>query len=76
VTVKFNQHRPLRVGDPVIVRATGGRALVTAERPEDHYQVEFLPDPKADPIDRDSPEWEDESGIYLADELEPVDAGA
>jgi hypothetical protein len=59
-------------GDVVIVRGTGRRAYIVAELPDGHYQVEFLPDPDEDPIDRDSPELEGESGIYEADELEPV----
>jgi hypothetical protein len=62
----------LEIGGAVRVRATGRRAYIVAALPEDHYQVEFLPDPDEDPIDRDSPEWQGESGIYEADELEPL----
>ena len=63
----------VQVGDTVIVKATGRRALITAVRPLDHYQVEFLPDPAEDPIDRDSSVSADEAGIYLRNELAPVE---
>jgi hypothetical protein len=60
----------MQVGDTVIIKSTGRRALITAELPEDHFQVEYLPDPAEDPIERDSPP-PDEGGIYIADELQP-----
>jgi hypothetical protein len=65
----------MRVGDTVIVKDTGRRALVTAELPEDHFQVEYLPDPAEDPIDRDSSISEDEGGVYFVDDLEPLSRG-
>ena len=63
----------LNVGDTVIVKDTRQRALITAVLPEEHYQVEYLPDPADDPIDRDSAIAEDMGGVYLLDDLEPVD---
>jgi glucose-6-phosphate 1-dehydrogenase len=62
----------LHVGDIVIVKDTGRRALITAELPESHYQVEYLPEPADDPIDRDSSVSADEGGVYLIDDLQPV----
>jgi hypothetical protein len=61
-----------QVGDSVIIKDLGRRALVTAVLPESHYQVEYLPDPIEDPVDRDSPMPADEGGVYLVDDLEPV----
>lgn len=61
-----------QVGETVIVKDSGQRALVTALLPEDRVQVEYLPDPAQDPIDRDSSFTEDVGGVYLADELESV----
>jgi hypothetical protein len=63
----------MHVGDVVIVKDIGRRALITAELPERHYQVEYLPDPAEDPIDRDSAIAADEGGVYLVDDLQPVD---
>jgi hypothetical protein len=40
--------------------------------PESHYQVEYLPDPAEDPIDRDSAIAEDQGGVYVVDDLQPV----
>jgi hypothetical protein len=40
--------------------------------PEGHYQVEFLPEPAEDPIDRDSSVSADEGGVYLLDDLAPA----
>jgi hypothetical protein len=62
----------LHVGDVVIVKDTGRRALITAELPESHYQVEYLPEPADDPIDRDSSVSADEGGVYLIDDLQLV----
>ena len=60
-----------QVGDTVIIKDTGRRALVTV-LPESHYQVEYLPDPAEDPVERDSPMPADEGGVYLVDDLVPV----
>jgi hypothetical protein len=46
--------------------------VIVSELPDNHYQVEFLPEADEDPIDRDSPEWQGEGGIYEADQLEPI----
>ena len=62
----------MQVGDVVIVKDTGQRAIITAVLPESHYQVEYLPDPAEDPIDRDSAITEDQGGVYLVDDLQPV----
>jgi hypothetical protein len=63
----------VQVGDTVIVKDTGQRALITAVLPLGHYQVEFLPDPAEDPIDRDSSFTADEGGVYLQDDLTLVE---
>ena len=62
----------MHVGETVIVKDTGQRALITAVLPSGHYQVEYLPDPVEDPIDRDSAVVADESGVYAVDDLEPL----
>ena len=62
----------MNVGDVVIVKTSGRRAIITAVLPRDHYQVEYLPEPAADPIDRDSAINEDEAGAYAADDLQLV----
>jgi hypothetical protein len=62
----------MQVGDTVIVKDTGRRALITAELPDDHFQVEFLPDPAEDPIDRDSAISADEGGVYFRTNLVPL----
>jgi len=61
-----------QVGDTVMIKDLGRRALVTAVLPESHYQVEYLPDPAEDPVERDSPMPAEEGGVYLIDDLEPV----
>jgi hypothetical protein len=61
------------VGDTVIVKDTGRRARISAVLPEGRCQVEFLPDPAEDPVDRDSSFSGDEGGIYLLDDLAPVE---
>jgi hypothetical protein len=62
----------MQVGDTVIIKDTGQRALITAVLPQSHYRVEYLPNPAEDPIDRDSAISADEGGIYLVDDLQPV----
>jgi hypothetical protein len=62
----------MQVGDVVIVKDTGQRAIITVVLPENHYQVEYLPDPADDPIDRDSSIAGDEGGVYFVDDLQPV----
>jgi hypothetical protein len=62
----------MQVGDTVLIKDTGRRALITAALPEDHFQVEYLPDPAEDPIDRDSAVAADEGGVYFADDLQPL----
>jgi hypothetical protein len=62
----------MSVGDVVIVKDIGRRALITAVLPEERYQVEYLPDPAEDPIDRDSAIAADEGGVYVLDDLQPV----
>jgi hypothetical protein len=63
----------VQIGDTVIVKATGRWASITAVRPLDHYQVEFLPNPAEDPVDRDSSVSADEAGICLRRELAGVE---
>ena len=62
----------MQIGDIVVVKSTGRRALITALLPKGHYQVEYLPDPADDPIDRDSSIAGDEGGVYFVDDLQPV----
>ena len=57
----------------MIVKDTGRRALITVVLPRDRYQVEFLPDPAEDPIDRDSSVSADEGGVYVQDDLAPLE---
>jgi hypothetical protein len=63
----------MQAGDTVVVKDTGQRALITRVLPEGHYQVEFLPDPAEDPIDRDSSVSAEIGGVYQLDDLAPVD---
>ena len=60
-------------GDVVVVKTTGRRARIVQIIAGERYQVEYLPDLQEDPIDRDTVESEDESGIYHRDELSPVE---
>lgn len=64
------------VGDTVIIKDTGRRALITAKLPESRFQVEYVPDPAQDPIDRDSPMPADEGGVYRVADLELLLPGA
>ena len=59
-------------GDTVKVRSTGRRARIVEQIGDDRFLVEFLPDLMEDPIDRDTVQSEDETGIYHQDELSPV----
>ena len=63
----------MRVGDTVRVRTSGRRALIVEELSRERVQVEFLPDPSGDPIDRDTVYDADVGGIYAANDLEPID---
>jgi hypothetical protein len=65
----------MRVGDTVLVKDTGRRALVTGLLGEGHVQVEYLPDPAEDPVDRESPGDEELGGVYLEDALESLTRG-
>jgi hypothetical protein len=62
----------MEVGDTVTVRTSGRRARIIAELGQGRFQVEFLPEIMDDPIDRDTVQSEDESGIYAAGDLEPL----
>jgi hypothetical protein len=62
----------MEVGDIVTVRTSGRRARIVTQVSQDRYQVEFMPDNMDDPIDRDTVQSEDESGIYHADDLSPT----
>lgn len=70
----MNPSVDLQIGDTVIVKESGRRARIRAVLSEHHYQVEYLPDPANDPIDRDSPILEDEGGVYFVDDLQPLTA--
>jgi hypothetical protein len=63
----------MQPGDTVTVRTSGRRARIVAEIGRDRFQVEYLPDTMSDPMDRDTPQSEDEEGIYGAGDLSPVD---
>lgn len=60
----------MEMGENVVVKATGRRARITGKLSRDRYQVEFLPELGDDPIDRDSPQSEGESGIYQEEDLQ------
>ncbi len=64
----------MQVGETVTIRTTGQRARITAELPDDRFQVEYLWDAAQDPLDRDSSRDEDLSGVYAAADLEPLTA--
>ena len=62
----------MHVGDTVQVRMNGRRARIVEELSHERFQVEFLPDPAGDPIDRDTVQDGDVGGIYAARDLEPI----
>ena len=62
----------MQVGDTVRVRTNGRRAVIVEELSRERFQVEFLPDPAGDPIDRDTVQGGDVGGIYAAGDLEPL----
>ena len=62
----------MQVGDTVLVKVTRQRALIVGELTGGRYEVEFLPDPANDPVDRDSPADTELGGIYSLDDLEPI----
>ena len=63
----------MEVGDTVKVRLTGRRARIVGTLGRERYQVEYLPDPNSDPLDRDTVQSEQEEGIYAASDLEAVE---
>lgn len=63
----------MEVGDTVSVRTSGRRARIVADLGQGRYQVEFMPEIESDPIDRDTVQSEDESGIYHVGDLEPLE---
>jgi hypothetical protein len=63
----------MQPGDTVMVRSSGRRARIVGQLGDDRFQVEYLPEEMDDPIDRDTVQSEDESGIYHRDDLQPVD---
>ncbi|MCC6178085.1 MAG: hypothetical protein IT305_22515 [Chloroflexi bacterium] len=62
----------MQTGDTVRVRTNGRRAVIVVALSNDRYEVEFLPDPSVDPIDRYTIENTDAGGIYRAQDLEPI----
>jgi hypothetical protein len=62
----------METGDTVVVRSTGRHARIVSELSNERFEVEYLPDPMSDPIDRDTVQSEGEGGIYAADDLEPL----
>ena len=60
-------------GDIVVVQSSGRRARIVQQIEGERFQVEFLPDTMDDPIDRDTVQSEDESGVYHEDDLRPVE---
>ena len=62
----------MQVGDTVRVRTNRRRALIVEELSHERFQVEFLPDPAGDPMDRDTVQDSDVGGIYTAGDLEPI----
>jgi hypothetical protein len=63
----------MQVGDTAIVKVTGRHVRIVGELSQDRYDVEFLPDPSGDPLDRDTVQSEDQVGIYRGEDLEPVE---
>ena len=63
----------MQVGDTVRVRTNGRRAIIVEELTRERFQVEFLPEPAGDPIDREIIGDGDVGGIYAAGDLEPID---
>jgi hypothetical protein len=63
----------MQPGDTVTVRSSGRRARIVGQLGDDRFQVEYLPEVMDDPIDRDTVQSEDESGIYHRDDLVPAD---
>jgi len=63
----------MQVGDTMRVRTSGRRALIVEELGNDRFEVEFLPEPADDPIDRDSSTDDTVGGIYRASDLEPIE---
>lgn len=62
----------VNVGDTVRVRTSGRRAIVVEDRGNDLFEVEFIPDPAGDPVDRETLDTGDVGGMYKAGDLEPV----
>jgi hypothetical protein len=62
----------MELGDTVKVKTTGRYARIVGTLSSERYQVEYLPDPNGDPLDRDTVQSEQEEGIYGASELEPI----
>jgi hypothetical protein len=61
----------MQIGDNVTVRATGRRARIIEDLGNSHYRVLFYLDPDIDPLDRDTPQDQDEAGgVYRAEDLE------
>ena len=60
----------MNVGDTVKVRTTGRHARIVGELGRERYQVEFLPDPNSDPLDRGTVQSEQWEGVYAAADLE------
>ena len=56
-----------------MVQSSGRRARIVQQIDGARFQVEFLPDTMDDPIDRDTVQSEDESGVYHEDDLRPVE---
>jgi hypothetical protein len=63
----------MQPGQTVRVRSTGRRARIYERIGDDRVRVEYLPDVMDDPLDRDTIQSEDESGIYHVGDLEPAD---
>ena len=59
----------MRIGDMVIVRATGRRARIVDERGSGFFAIEYLPDPVSDPMDQERAQFS-EAGIYRAGDLD------
>ena len=44
----------MNIGDTVVVQSTGRHARIISQISHERYEVEFMPDPMSDPIDRDT----------------------
>ena len=72
VSMMFEETQ-MELGDTVKIKTTGRYARIVGALTSERFQVEYLPDPNGDPLDRDTVQSEQEEGIYAASELETLE---